>query len=164
MKHIKTYKIFESISNDDLKADLQYFFLELKDIGFNIYISVLPSGVRMITVEIDRDELYQWSEVRDAFERAKDYIEENTNLLLKSVNISYYSERDSKLLRSYAEENETVPKSSLDEEVDAMLREQELKGSSYMSNCIDYIRSFLKRQPGILIYELSFYFDVKKSH
>jgi hypothetical protein len=162
MKHIKTYKIFESISNDDLTADLQYFFLELRDIGFHVDISVLPSGVRMITLEIDRDELYQWSEVEDAFERAKDYIEENTDLLLNSVYISYYSESDSKLLRSYAEENATVPKSSLDEEVDAML--QEFKGSSYMSNCIDYTRSFLKRKPGILIYELSFYFDVKKSH
>ena len=39
MKHIKTYKIFESTEVDNLKEDIKDIFLELEDIGFTVNLS-----------------------------------------------------------------------------------------------------------------------------
>ena len=39
MRHIKTYKIFESTEVDNLKEDIKDIFLELEDIGFTVNLS-----------------------------------------------------------------------------------------------------------------------------
>lgn len=39
MRHLKTYKIFESTEVDNLKEDIKDIFLELEDIGFTVNLS-----------------------------------------------------------------------------------------------------------------------------
>ena len=78
MKHLQSYKLFEAISNTDLELDVRDMFLELEDDdGYYVGISMRPSGVDMFCVEASRDDLFQWSDVKDYFERAYDYIVEN---------------------------------------------------------------------------------------
>ena len=90
MKHLKSYKVFESISNSELELDVRDMFLELgEDDGYFVGISMRPSGVDMFCVEASRDDLFQWSDVKDYFERAHDYIVENGWDLTK-VTLNYY--------------------------------------------------------------------------
>ena len=90
MKHLKSYKVFESISNSELELDVRDMFLELEeDYGYQIEISMRPSGVSMFCVGAGRDELFQWSDVKDYFERAKEYVCENSWTLTKVV-VCYY--------------------------------------------------------------------------
>jgi 4a-hydroxytetrahydrobiopterin dehydratase len=94
MKHLQSYKLFESISNKDLELDVRDMFLELEeDDGYYVGISMRPSGVDMFCVEASRDDLFQWSDVKDYFERAHDYIVENGWNLTKSV-LCYYPQGD----------------------------------------------------------------------
>ena len=90
MKHIKTYKIFEAISSTYLELDVRDMFLELEeDYGYCVDISMRPSGVDMFCVEASRDELFQWSDVKEYFERSKEYVCENGWSLTKVV-VCYY--------------------------------------------------------------------------
>ena len=94
MKHIKTYKIFEGISSTDLELDVRDMFLELEeDYGYSVGVSMRPSGVSMFCVGAGRDDLFQWSDVKDYFERAKEHIEDNDWTLTKSV-LCYYPQGD----------------------------------------------------------------------
>jgi hypothetical protein len=94
MKHLKSYKIFEGISSTDLELDVRDMFLELEeDYGYSVGVSMRPSGVDMFCVEASRDELFQWVDVKDYFERAHDYILENGWVLTKSV-LCYYPQGD----------------------------------------------------------------------
>jgi 4a-hydroxytetrahydrobiopterin dehydratase len=94
MKHLQSYKLFESISNKDLELDVRDMFLELEeDDGYYVGISMRPSGVDMFCIEASRDDLFQWSDVKDYFERAHDYIVENGWNLTKSV-LCYYPQGD----------------------------------------------------------------------
>jgi hypothetical protein len=78
MKHLKSYNLFESISSTDLELDVRDMFLELEeDEGYYVDISMRPSGVSMFCIDVSRDDLFQWSDVKDYFERAHDYILEN---------------------------------------------------------------------------------------
>ena len=90
MKHLQSYKLFESISNKDLELDVRDMFLELEeDDGYYVGISMRPSGVDMFCVEASRDDLFQWSDVKDYFERAKEYVCENGWILTKVI-LNYY--------------------------------------------------------------------------
>ena len=90
MKHLKSYKLFESISNKDLELDVRDMFLELEeDEGYYVGISMRPSGVDMFCVEAARDDLFQWSDVKDYFERAKEYVCDNGWVLTKVI-LNYY--------------------------------------------------------------------------
>jgi 4a-hydroxytetrahydrobiopterin dehydratase len=94
MKHLQSYKLFESISNKDLELVVRDMFLELEeDDGYYVGISMRPSGVDMFCIEASRDDLFQWSDVKDYFERAHDYIVENGWNLTKSV-LCYYPQGD----------------------------------------------------------------------
>jgi hypothetical protein len=93
MKHLKSYKVFESISNKDLELDVRDMFLELEEEdGYYVGISMRPSGVDMFCVEAYNDDLFQWSDVKDYFERAHDYIVENGWDLTKVIT-SFYPDR-----------------------------------------------------------------------
>ena len=90
MKHLQSYKLFESISNKDLELDVRDMFLELEeDDGYYVGISMRPSGVDMFCVEAARDDLFQWSDVKDYFERAKEYVCDNGWVLTKVI-LNYY--------------------------------------------------------------------------
>ena len=94
MKHLQSYKLFESISNKDLELDVRDMFLELEeDDGYYVDISMRPQGVDMFCIDVSRDDLFQWSDVKDYFERAHDYILENGWDLTKSV-LCYYPQGD----------------------------------------------------------------------
>jgi 4a-hydroxytetrahydrobiopterin dehydratase len=93
MKHLKSYKVFESISNSELELDVRDMFLELEEEdGYYVGISMRPSGVDMFCVEASNDDLFQWSDVKDYFERAHDYIVENGWDLTKVIT-SFYPDR-----------------------------------------------------------------------
>ena len=93
MKHLKSYKVFESISNKDLELDVRDMFLELEEEdGYYVGISMRPSGVDMFCVEAYNDDLFQWSDVKDYFERSHDYILENGWDLTKVIT-SFYPDR-----------------------------------------------------------------------
>lgn len=93
MKHLKSYKLFESISNKDLELDVKDMFLELEEEdGYFVGISMRPSGVDMFCVEASNDDLFQWSDVKDYFERAHDYIVQNGWDLTKVIT-SFYPDR-----------------------------------------------------------------------
>jgi 4a-hydroxytetrahydrobiopterin dehydratase len=93
MKHLKSYKVFESISNKDLELDVRDMFLELEEEdGYYVGISMRPSGVDMFCVEAYNDDLFQWSDVKDYFERAHDYIVQNGWDLTKVIT-SFYPDR-----------------------------------------------------------------------
>ena len=90
MKYLIKYKTFERISNVDLELDVRDMFLELEeDYGYQIEVSMRPSGVSMFCVGASNDDLFQWSDVKDYFERAKEYVCENGWTLTKSV-LCYY--------------------------------------------------------------------------
>ena len=94
MKHLQPYKLFEDISNTDLELDVRDMFLELEeDYGYSVGVNMRPSGVNMFCVEASRDELFQWSDVKDYFERAKEYVCENGWSLTKVV-VCYYPQGD----------------------------------------------------------------------
>ena len=94
MKHLQSYKLFEAISNTDLELDVRDMFLELEeDDGYYVDISMRPQGVDMFCIDVSRDDLFQWSDVKDYFERAHDYILENGWDLTKSV-LCYYPQGD----------------------------------------------------------------------
>jgi 4a-hydroxytetrahydrobiopterin dehydratase len=93
MKHLKSYKVFESISNKDLELDVRDMFLELEEEdGYYVGISMRPSGVDMFCVEAYNDDLFQWSDVKDYFERSHDYIVQNGWDLTKVIT-SFYPDR-----------------------------------------------------------------------
>ena len=90
MKYLIKYKTFERISNVDLELDVRDMFLELEeDYGYQIEVSMRPSGVSMFCVGASNDDLFQWSDVKDYFERAKEYVCENGWSLTKAV-LCYY--------------------------------------------------------------------------
>lgn len=89
MRYLKTYKLFENLSNSDLALDVKDMLLELEDSRYQVDISMRPNGVDMFCVEASRDELFQWSDVKDYFERAKNYTCENGWELTK-IHLNFY--------------------------------------------------------------------------
>ena len=62
MKHLKPYRIFENVSNTDLKLDVEDMLLELEDLRYQVNVDMRPQGVDMFCVEISNDNLFHWSE------------------------------------------------------------------------------------------------------
>jgi hypothetical protein len=86
MKHLKTYKLFES---NDLHSDVGYIFLELVDKGYKVDVSMKPQGVDAFYMEVSNDNLFQWSDVEECITRSKDYTESNGWKLVK-INLGFY--------------------------------------------------------------------------
>ncbi len=89
MKYLKTYKLFENISSSDLELDVKDMLLELEDSRYQVNVDMRPQGVDMFCVEVSKDELFQWSDIKEYFERSKDYICENGWKLTK-IHLSFY--------------------------------------------------------------------------
>jgi len=88
MKYLKPYTFFDTeltkfttmyevseYSDSRLELDVQDMFLELGDEGFSVDVVVSPQGLDMWILQVTRIKLFNWSDVSDTFERAKDYIE-----------------------------------------------------------------------------------------
>ena len=89
MKYLKTYKIFENVSNIDLELDVKDIFLELEDSRYQVSVDMRPQGVDMFCAEVSKDELFQWSDVKEYFIRAKDYTCSNGWELTK-IHLGFY--------------------------------------------------------------------------
>lgn len=76
MKHLKTYKLFES--NLDIISQCDDILLELKDEGFKTKISSPADWI--IEVVISKSD-FEWSDVNDTLLRLKDFIESNGYIL-----------------------------------------------------------------------------------
>jgi 4a-hydroxytetrahydrobiopterin dehydratase len=144
MKHLQSYKLFEAISNTDLELDVEDMFLELEeDYGYSVGVSMRPSGIDMFCVEASRDGLFQWVDVKDYFERAKEYVCENGWSLTKVV-VCYY------------------PQSAFNDKVKVLnrIKTEEFSGSNW-----NYFREFITDSSFIennMINEIALIFDPKK--
>jgi hypothetical protein len=94
MKHLKRYKIFES-SDSELESDVKDMFLELKDEGFGVDVDLKPSERRhhldTWIIQATRDRVFNWSDVSDTFERAKEHIENSGRWKIDRYCIYYFS-------------------------------------------------------------------------
>jgi 4a-hydroxytetrahydrobiopterin dehydratase len=86
MKYLKKYKLFES-----LEVDVEDIFIELKDDGYDVEVDIRPQGLEMVTIDVSRDKLFNWSDVKDYFERALDAIDDNWKL--SKIVLNYYPHR-----------------------------------------------------------------------
>jgi len=83
MKYLKKYKLFES-----LEQDVEDVFLELKDDGYEVDVDIRPQGLEMVSIDVSRDRLFNWSDVKDYFERSLDVISDNWRL--GKIVLNYY--------------------------------------------------------------------------
>ena len=82
MKHLKTYKIFES--SDDIKQVIKDILLPISDMGYDISVNGDDSEL-VIRVVIWGDEpLLITDEVKDEFIRMKDYLQSEGYNSIKS--------------------------------------------------------------------------------
>jgi hypothetical protein len=95
MKHLQTYKIFES-SDIDLKL-IEDMFIELKDNDFVVNIHKQSSEFlqsnnkyrEYLKIELSRDDNpFKWDDVKYYFEISKEYIEEENYSLLR-IGVDY---------------------------------------------------------------------------
>jgi len=86
MKHIKTYKIFES-----LEQDVEDIFIELKDDGYDVEVDIRPQGLETVSIDVSRDDLFNWSDVKDYFERCLAAIGDTWKL--GKIVLNYYPQR-----------------------------------------------------------------------
>lgn len=83
MKHLKKYKLFES-----LEGDVEDIFIELKDDGYSVEVDIRPQGLEMVSIDVSRDKLFNWSDVKDYFERCLDAIGDTWKL--SKIVLIYY--------------------------------------------------------------------------
>jgi 4a-hydroxytetrahydrobiopterin dehydratase len=86
MKYLKKYKLFES-----LEQDVEDIFLELKDDGYSVEVDIRPQGLEMVSIDVSRDDLFNWSDVKDYFERCLDAIGDTWKL--GKIVLNYYPQR-----------------------------------------------------------------------
>jgi hypothetical protein len=95
MKHLQTYKIFES-SDIDLEL-IEDMFIELKDDEFVVNIHKQSSEFlqsnnkyrEYLKIELSRDgNPFKWDDVKYSFEISKEYIEEDNYSLLR-IGVDY---------------------------------------------------------------------------
>ena len=86
MKYLKKYKLFES-----LEVDVEDIFIELKDDGYSVEVDIRPQGLEMVTIDVSRDKLFNWSDVKDYFERCLDAIGDTWKL--GKIVLNYYPQR-----------------------------------------------------------------------
>jgi hypothetical protein len=89
MKYLKTYKTYEMVTSSDLESDVKDMFLELEDLGYQVNVDLRPQGVEMFCFEASNDRLFQWSDVREYFERGKVYTCQSGFELTK-IHIGFY--------------------------------------------------------------------------
>jgi hypothetical protein len=89
MKHIKTYKLFESSNINDIRNDINDILLELKDDDENIRVIVqeLPHNTNRLSIEIyykediydinQKDMILDTNKYKDELLRLNDYLEMN---------------------------------------------------------------------------------------
>jgi len=87
MKYLKKYKLFES-----LEQDVEDIFLELKDDGYDVEVDIRPQGLEMVSIDVSRDDLFNWSDVKDYFERCLDAIGDTWKL--GKIVLNYYPQRN----------------------------------------------------------------------
>ena len=86
MKYLKKYKLFES-----LEQDVEDIFLELKDDGYDVEVDIRPQGLETVSIDVSRDRLFNWSDVKDYFERCLDAIGDTWKL--GKIVLNYYPQR-----------------------------------------------------------------------
>jgi 4a-hydroxytetrahydrobiopterin dehydratase len=86
MKYLKKYKLFES-----LEQDVEDIFLELKDDGYDVEVDIRPQGLEMVSIDVSRDDLFNWSDVKDYFERCLDAIGDTWKL--GKIVLNYYPQK-----------------------------------------------------------------------
>jgi len=87
MKYLKKYKLFES-----LEQDVEDIFLELKDDGYSVEVDIRPQNLEMVSIDVSRDRLFNWSDVKDYFERCLDAIGDTWKL--GKIVLNYYPQRN----------------------------------------------------------------------
>jgi 4a-hydroxytetrahydrobiopterin dehydratase len=86
MKYLKKYKLFES-----LEQDVEDIFLELKDDGYDVEVDIRPQGLETVSIDVSRDDLFNWSDVKDYFERCLDAIGDTWKL--GKIVLNYYPQK-----------------------------------------------------------------------
>jgi 4a-hydroxytetrahydrobiopterin dehydratase len=127
MKYLKKYKLFES-----LEQDVEDVFLELKDDGYEVDVDIRPQGLEMVSIDVSRDELFKWSDVKDYFERSLDVIGDNWRL--GKIILNYY------------------PQGVL----------SRMKSGKFSGSNLNYFKQFVSDSEFVknnMIYEIAFIFD-----
>ena len=127
MKYLKKYKLFES-----LEQDVEDVFLELKDDGYEVDVDIRPQGLEMVSIDVSRDELFNWLDVKDYFERSLDVIGDNWRL--GKIILNYY------------------PQGGL----------SRMKSGKFSGSNLNYFKQFVSDPEFVknnMIYEIAFIFD-----
>lgn len=74
MKHLKTYKLFES-SGDDIKGVIKDILLPISDMGYSISVTEHNSELIIRVVTWTDEPLLITDDVKEEFIRMKDYLE-----------------------------------------------------------------------------------------
>jgi len=133
MKYLKKYKLFES-----LEQDVEDIFLELKDDGYSVEVDIRPQGLEMVSIDVSRDRLFNWSDVKDYFERCLDAIGDTWKL--------------GKIVLNYYPQNRRMRESP-----NLHLMSQNFSGSG-----LNYFRHFVSDSEFVqnnMIYEIAFVLD-----
>ncbi len=89
MKYLRTYKLFESSNIEDIRSDINYILLELKDDDENIRVVIqeLPHSINRLSIEIyynediydinHKDMILYTNKYKDELLRLNDYLEMN---------------------------------------------------------------------------------------
>jgi len=132
MKHIKTYKIFES-----LEQDVEDIFIELKDDGYDVEVDIRPQGLEMFSIGVSRDNLFNWSDVKDYFERTLDAIGDTWKL--GKIVLNYYPQP-----------------------LNYRVKRLHLKSEKFSGSNWNYFRQFVSDSEFVennMIFEIAFVFD-----
>jgi len=133
MKYLKKYKLFES-----LEQDVEDIFLELKDDGYSVEVDIRPQNLEMVSIDVSRDRLFNWSDVKDYFERCLDAIGDTWKL--------------GKIVLNYYPQNRRMRESP-----NLHLMSQNFSGSGW-----NYFRHFVSDSEFVennMIYEIAFVLD-----
>jgi len=96
MKHIKTYKIFESSENDEVKQYLEDIFLELEDEGFDVDIEgrwLRTFNTEQHTgyeVKIEKSKTFLLEDVYEYILTCKSYLKEMGFFITEINGVHYY--------------------------------------------------------------------------
>lgn len=73
MKHIKTYKVFESITPDNIQ-DIKDILVEVEDMGYSITVRG-NKGNKLWYIEVEtKYTMVRWSELKEYVERIFEYL------------------------------------------------------------------------------------------
>lgn len=137
MKYLKKYKLFES-----LEQDVEDVFLELKDGGYDVDVDIRPQGLEMVSIDVSRDELFNWSDVKDYFERSLDVISDNWRL--GKIVLNYY------------------PRYAFNGNVKVLKVLNMMKSEKFSGSNLNYFKQFVSDSEFVknnMIYEIAFIFD-----